>query len=102
MAETTARAAAPKTTTRHDFVRANSAGQLLFAVNEGIPLLDALEMASAYMAAAVSVTEDAATLASSNAEETMWGAHYLCKLAAAVLSGAVEAAYAVERESNHV
>lgn len=95
-------AAAPKTTARHDFTRANSAGKLLFAVNEGVPLLDALEMAGAYMSAAVSVTEDAATLASSNADETLWGAHYLCKLAAAVLSSAVEAAYALERESNHV
>ena len=102
MSETTARAAAPKTTARHDFVRANSAGQLLFAVNDGIPLIDALETAGAYMSAAVSVTEHAATLASGDAEETLWGAHYLCELASAVLSSAIGAAYADQREIKHV
>ncbi len=99
MAETTQGASAPKlTTARHAFERANAAGALLFDVIPGVPLVDALEMAGSYLAAAVRITEQTAGNADDGAgSDSMYGAHYLCELAHAVLQSAIRAAYATER-----
>jgi len=97
MTNTTQGAIAPKTTANHAFETAGSAGELLFTVNDGIPLVDALESAACYLSAAVSATASAAMHAEGGGDETLWGAHYLCKLARAVLDSTVKAAYAAER-----
>jgi len=88
-------ASAPQlTTVRHAFERVSANGTLLFEVAPGVPLVDALEMAGAYMASAVRITQEIAIAEDSDA---IFGAHHLCQLAHAVLIAATSAAYADDR-----
>jgi hypothetical protein len=94
MADNTRGATAPELETRnHQFARANADGKLLFAINDGVPLIDALEMAQCYLISAKEITaQTAMNFAQSDGSDSLYGAHYLCVLACAVLSSVVSAA----------
>lgn len=70
------------------FRRVNGGGQMLFAVNDGVSMLEAIEMAQCYMVAARDIT--AQTAETNDPSGPMWGAHYLCELATAVLDSLVQ------------
>ena len=72
-------------TSRTPFYRINAAGDLLFEVRSGIPVLDAMEMASCYMASA----RDVASMAMEN-PSGIAGAYYLIELAKATLDSVIE------------
>lgn len=90
----------PRVTAPHRFIRCNSVGNLLFEVRGGIPLANALEQASCYMAAA---KETASVVAGSAIDDdpagALWAAFYLIEMAAAVVDSALNAA--LEEEKRH-
>jgi hypothetical protein len=85
-------------TTSLSFYRANAAGDLLFQVRAGVPVINALEVASCYMAAAKDAAQYAAEAASGDAPDGAWAVFYLVELAHTVL-GSVTAAYGKELRS---
>lgn len=89
--------ASSRTTARHPFFRANANGDLLFDVRAGIPLIDALEMASCYLVSARDLCAEAAERTTGENPDHAWGSYYLLELACAVLQGAISAVHADEK-----
>lgn len=81
-------ASAPQfSTASHAFCRADTNGQLLFSVNDGVQMIDAIEMAQTYLAAAGKIT---GLVAMDTGNDAVFGAHYLVELAAAVIGSIVQ------------
>lgn len=100
MTNTAQGASAPTIETNtHAFCSINPAGQMLFAVNDGVPLVEALEMAQCYLSAARAITAQTADSLDSG---EAFGAHYLVEMAAAVLDSAVSSAYKEARMNSRV
>lgn len=89
--------ASSRTTARHPFFRANANGDLLFDVRAGIPLIDALEMASCYLVSARDLCAESAERTTGENPDHAWGSYYLLELACAVLQGAITAVHADEK-----
>lgn len=78
------------------FFQANYAGQTLFAVAEGVPVDDALEWASCFLA---SVIDTLASLADEHTQEPQfYTAVYLAQMAKAAVSASSSA---LAKESRH-
>ena len=88
-----------RTTARHPFVRANANGDLLFEVRDGVPLIDALETASCYLASARDLCAVMAENSTGENPDHAWGSYHLLELAYAVLQGAIIAA--VKQDDRH-
>lgn len=100
MSNDTQGATAPsRTTARHPFVRANANGDLLFEVRDGVPLIDALETASCYLASARDLCAVMAENSTGENPDHAWGSYHLLELAYAVLQGAIIAA--VKQDDRH-
>lgn len=85
------------TLAQHPFFSCNPQQESLFAVREGVPVLDGLNMASALINSADFV---AILAAEAGAEDAMWATHYLIEMAYAVLGAAVETLS--KEEARHV
>ncbi len=85
-------------TTRTSFTRINAAGDLLFEVRPGVPAVDALEMASCYMASARDMASDCAQAYSGDQPDHFWAAFYLIEMAKAVLDASIKT---LIQEINH-
>lgn len=83
-------------TSPRKFFSCNPEQDMLFAVREGIPATDALEMASCFLASAQDIT---AEVAQDERGDRIWGAFYLIKMAKAVVDAAVGAVQ--DEERNH-
>lgn len=97
MAAQSLRVATQRKTARHAFTRANAAGDLLFEVRPGVPVIDALLTASCYLASASDITDDLGSSSSGENPDRIWGAHYLVKMAKAVVDAAISAIEDEER-----
>jgi len=74
----------PQTTVGHtEFSRINTDGQMLFRVNSGVSIEDALEAVSHLQCCANQLTLDAAM--SDDGERFSWAAHYLGEMAKALI-----------------
>ena len=92
-------APAPRVTKNTPFVRANAAGEMLFSVRAGVPAVDALEMASCYLAAARDATHQMATdLSDAGLNDGVWPAYYLIEMAKAALDASISAVVDEERD----
>ena len=99
MADTALGAPSRRLTTPVAFESCNPAGELLFEVRAGVPAVDALEMASCYMAAARDATERPAVELSENGfNDRVWGAFYLIKMAKAALDAATGVVFDEDRD----
>ncbi len=88
MQNTTQGAPAPQlATARHAFCRTSDNGQLLFAVNDGVQMIEAIEMAQCYLASASKIT---GLVAMDVGDDAVFGAHSLVELARAVLDSIVQ------------
>ncbi len=97
MSNTQPTSASSRATARHPFVRANANGDLLFEVRAGVPAINALELASCYMASARDLAGDCASAAEGENPDHLWGAFYLIEMAKAVLDSAISALHDEER-----
>lgn len=80
------------TTAKFPFKRANAAGDLLFEVRAGVPALNALEVASCYMAAARDAAMSLADSGQSQeAPDGTLAIYYLVDLAKVVLDSVLAA-----------
>lgn len=94
-------ASAPRVTKKLPFVRANSAGHMLFEVRAGVRSVDALEMASCYLAAARdSAAQMADDLSEHGLSDAVWQAYYLIEIAKAALDASI--GIVVDEERGHV
>lgn len=96
MNQSTSAQAPTRVTAQHPFFSCNPAGDELFSVRPGMPVFDALEQASCFMAAARDATYQAADLVQS---DSVSGAAYLIEMAKAVLDSAISA---INQEKSHV
>lgn len=94
--ETTGAIAPTRKTSPHQFFSCNPEQDMLFAVREGLPATDALEMALCFLASAQDITEE---VAQAEHDDRIWGAFYLIKMAMAVVDAAVGAV--MDEERNH-
>ncbi len=78
-----------RTTAFTKFLSCNVQHQQLFSVNAGIPLLDALEQASCFLASADSIITEAAMQCDNG---TVWAAAYLVEISKAIIDAAASAA----------
>lgn len=82
-------------TSQHHFLPCNHHQDMLFSVRAGVPVGDALEMASCFLAAAQDIAADAAQAVDGG---RMWGAYYLIAMAKAAVDASVDAAI---KEGDH-
>lgn len=79
-------------TSRFAFQKINPSGDLLFEIRPGVPAIDALEIASCYMAAARDLAAEFASVSVGENPDHAWGSFYLIELAKAILDSAIVAA----------
>jgi len=80
-------APAPKrTTAKHPFFPCNPCGDLLFSVRADVPVSDALEQASCFLAAAKTAVYEAA---GDTQNENFFGAAYLVEMSKAIVDAAI-------------
>lgn len=72
-------------TAQHDFFSSGVNGERLFSIREGVPVDDAVNSASAMLAAA---HETIKRIAEKHDDEELWGASYLLQMAAATMQAA--------------
>jgi hypothetical protein len=97
MTDTTKGATAlDRTTHFKKFFSCNAGQQALFAVNEGVSILDALEQASCFLDSAEEITRQAAEECNST---TVYAAAYLVEISKAIVDAATSA---IMKECNHV
>jgi hypothetical protein len=78
--------------TRRAFARANPEGQFLFSVNDGIPAIDALEMAGCYLASAGAIASNLVlTAEGGRATDGLYGILSLIELGRAALDAGTSA-----------
>lgn len=82
-------ATAPRVTARLPFARANAVGDFLFEVRPGVPAIDAMELASCYMASARDLAAACAAETEGDTPDHLWGAYYLIELAKAALDSSI-------------
>lgn len=76
-----------RTLTQTPFFSCNPDGDALFAVREGIPALDALQMTQCFLGASIDI---ATTVGDQNEGCSAWGLVYLLQMSKASLDAAVE------------